>query len=190
MERLICYVFYCHYILIVLFPLCFQQYTNPQTTKDKPTPATSNGPNIRANTTVNGRDTTTKPLFSAKTKVWGQGVEFGIWLYVIAIIRLSIFFWKDVLSWLVIIIAGVAKGVQGGHAPTCWSESKRKQKVGDRTDSSLFSRSDGNARESIKTHFEIIAFKDSDVKKLKLSSFSILRLNKTYTIWTSKFWTC
>ena len=45
--------------------------------------------------------------------------------------------------------------------------------------SSLFSRSDGNARESIKTHFEIIAFKDSDVK---LSSFSILRLNKTYTI--------
>ena len=43
----------------------------------------------------------------------------------------------------------------------------------------LFSRSDGNARESIKTHFEIIAFKDSDVK---LSSFSILRLNKTYTI--------
>ena len=52
---------------------------------------------------------------------------------------------------------------------------------------SLFSRSDGNARESIKTHFEIIAFKDSDVK---LSCFSILRLNKTYTIWTSKFWTC
>ena len=45
--------------------------------------------------------------------------------------------------------------------------------------SSLFSRSDGNARESIKTHFEKIAFKDSDVK---LSSFSILRLNKTYTI--------
>ena len=44
---------------------------------------------------------------------------------------------------------------------------------------SLFSRSDGNARESIKTHFEIIAFKDSDVK---LSSFSILRLNETYTI--------
>ena len=53
--------------------------------------------------------------------------------------------------------------------------------------SSLFSRSDGNARESIKTHFEKFAFKDSDVK---LSSFSILRLNTTYTIWTSKFWTC
>ena len=54
-----------------------------------------------------------------------------------------------------------------------------KQATNRSANSSLFSRSDGNARESIKTHFEIIAFKDSDVK---LSSFSILRLNKTYTI--------
>ena len=53
-----------------------------------------------------------------------------------------------------------------------------KQGTGLTNNPSLFSRSDGNARESIKTHFEIIAFKDSDVK---LSSFSILRLNKTYT---------
>ena len=54
--------------------------------------------------------------------------------------------------------------------------------------SSLFSRSDGYTRESIKMHFEKIALK---IRTSNWVVFQYLyRLNKTYTIWTSKFWTC